>query len=317
MSDSDRKSELAKTALKLWRGETESLVAAGDSANRVYEFTRSGKTLYLRLTSKNHRTKQQIEAELDFIFYLGAGGASVALPVASAEGRFIEEVSSSSVLFFACVFEEAKGARFRYADFSEKARQEHFRLRGKALGQIHARSKNYAPSGNFRRFAWDEDILFVDAEKFLPASETVVWREYRRLMEILRALPQTKETYGLIHGDFGETNYRSENSRLNIFDFDDCCYHWFAYDLAVSIYPHGWRTEGLQLLDSLLEGYAENAPARFTLSDITLFCQWRLIYMFLVYARTWGFKDLSTEQVKWFTQKRDNIARGYDWCLSR
>jgi amicoumacin kinase len=231
----------------------------------------------------------------------------------SANERFIEEINAADDLFFACVFELAEGVQFKYGDFTESARREHFRLRGRTLGQIHALSKNYVPPENARRFAWNEDRLLLEAEKFLPASEKIVWQEYERLKKALSALPRTAQNYGLIHGDFGETNYRLQNSRLNIFDFDDCCYHWFAYDLAVSIYPHGWRAEGLRLLDSLLEGYAEHAPVNFTRADITLFCHWRLVNMFLVYARKWGFKDLSPQPSAWFAQKRENIARGYRW----
>ena len=317
MSNSVGQSDLARAALRLWRGAADSFVQISDSANRVYEFTQSGKTFYLRLISNKNRTKAQIEAELDFIFHLRVNGVGAASPIVSAGGRFIEEIAFGEDLFFACVFAEARGERFRYADFPEAERGEHFRLRGKALGQIHVLSKKYIPHGNSRRFAWNEDILLGEIDDFLPASEEIVWREFTRLKEIFGELPQTSETYGLIHGDFGETNYRFQNGRLDIFDFDDCCYHWFAYDLAVSIYPHGWRTEGLRLFEWLVEGYAENAPVNFTLEDITLFCQWRLVYMFLVYARKWGFGNLSPEQAAWFAQKRENIARGYEWNLSK
>ncbi len=313
MPDSIYKKEFADTAIKLWRGNNESLEYLGDSVNYVYSFTQSGKTLYLRLTSICDRTNEQIEAELDFIFHLHRGGVSVTLPVASIAGRFIEKVGSTNDLFFACVFEESEGVRFRY-DAAE-SNKEHFRLRGRTLGRIHALSKIYVPSGGFRRFAWDTDKLLIDVEKFLPKSETIVWREYDKLKERLQDLPQSRETYGLIHGDFGETNYRYHDSQINIFDFDDCCHHWFAYDFAVTIYPHGWRKESLQLLDWLLEGYSESIPLNLTPADITLFCQWRLIYMFLVYARKWGFERLSRQQDEWFAQKRENIARGYQWSV--
>jgi hypothetical protein len=86
--------------------------------------------------------------------------------------------------------------------------------------------------------------------------------------------------------------------------------------LAVSIYPHGWRKEGLRLLDSLLKGYGEKTDLSFSLAEITMFCQWRLIYMFLVYAKKWGFKGLTTQQIEWFRLKRENIARGYLWQIN-
>jgi len=313
MIDSIYKSEIASTAIELWHGDAGSLRYVGNSANHVYSFVKSGETRFLRLTSSRDRTKGQIEAELDFIAYLRRGGINAMPPILSAVERFIEELSSANGSLFACVFEEAKGERFRYD--STKINKEHFRLRGRTLGQVHALSKDYVPSGGFRRFAWNEDKLLFDVEDFLPKSEKIVWQEYHALKERLRDYPRSRQTYALIHGDFGETNYRSQNARLNIFDFDDCCYHWFAYDLAITIYPHGWRKEGLQLLDWLLEGYSENMGLNVTLADVTLFCQWRLLYMFLVYARKWGFKNLSNQQAEWFTQKRENIARGYRWYV--
>ena len=313
MLDPIHRNELANAAVKLWRGDNESLEYFGDSANYVYSFTESSETRYLRLISSCNRTKEEIEAELDFIAYLNRGGVNAVLPISSSSGRLVEEISLPNGFLFACVFKQAEGEQFRYD--SAKLNKEHFRLRGKTLGQIHALSKTYISSGNFRRFAWDEDRLLLDVERFLPKSEKIVRREYDALKERLRGLPQSKETYGLIHGDFGETNYRYQDSRLNIFDFDDCCYHWFAYDLAVTIYPHGWRKEGLQLLDWLLEGYSESMPLNVTLAEITMFCQWRLIYMFLVYARKWGFKHLSEQQAEWFARKRENIAHGYQWSV--
>lgn len=42
------------------------------------------------------------------------------------------------------------------------------------------------------------------------------------------------------------------------------------------------------------------------------FCRLRLLYMFLTYAKKWGFSDLSDRQASWFARKRENIAIGYN-----
>ena len=308
------RAEIANAAIKLWHADIDSLENVGSGANRVYRFIESGERRYLRLISSYDRTKEQVEAEVDFIAYLNRGGVRTMLPLSSSAGRFIEELPLADGFLFACVFEEAKGKRFRYGSAnSTKSKKEHFRLRGRALGQIHVLSKDYVPCGNSRRFAWDEDKLLLHINKLLPGSEKIFWREYEVLREWLKDYPKSSQTFGLIHGDFAETNYRYQDAELSIFDFDDCCYHWFACDLAVAIYPHGWRREGLQLLDWLLEGYSEEMQLNVTLADVTMFCRWRLLYMFLVYARKWGFENLSERQAEWFAQKRKNIARGYRW----
>ena len=310
---STHKIKYADAALKLWRGDSGSLQDVGDSANLIYSFVESGKKRFLRLTPNYQRTKNQIKAELDFVVFLHRNGVNTMQPIPSAAGRLIEEINSAESLLTACVFEEAKGEHFRYA--SAKDNKKHFKLRGRTLGQIHALSKNYIPAGDFRRFAWNEDKLLIETDEFLPESEKIVWGEFERLKEQLQNYPKSVATFGLIHGDFGETNYRYQDNRLNVFDFDDSCYHWFVYDIAVTIYPHGWRNEGLQLLGWLLEGYSENMKLEVKLADVTMFCQWRLIYMFLVYARKWGFENLSEQQTGWFAKKRENIAHGYLWRI--
>lgn len=313
MPDSIDKIKFANVALALWRGNAESLKRVEDSTNSVYSFIQTGEQRFLRLTPNRLRTKNQIEAELDFVIFLHQNGVNAALPITSADGRLIEEINFTDKSLFACVFEEAKGERFKYD--SAESNKEHFRLRGRTLGQIHTLSEIYIPPRDFRRFAWDEDRLLIEADEFLPMSEKIVRREYEKLKEQLQDYRKSNKTFGLIHGDFGETNYRYQSDRLNVFDFDDCCYHWFIYDIAVTIYPHGWRKEGLRLLDWLLEGYAEKITVNFALADITMFCRWRLIYMLLVYAEKWGFENLSKQQEMWFAQKRENIARGYEWQI--
>lgn len=296
--------------MKLWRGETTSLRQVSDSENHVYSFACEGETLYLRLTDGTRRTREQVEAELDFVAHLARGGVEVALPVKSANGLALEIIRTCEGQFFACVFAEATGESFVFG--ADEFNERHFRLRGRTLGRIHALAKNYAPATGRRRFRWDEDCVWRDAESYLPKSEEVVRREYRHLSERLRDYPATAETFGLIHGDFGATNFRVKKDALTVFDFDDCCYHWYAYDLAVTIYPHGRRSDLRRLLSALLAAYAEESNGHtYTRDELTLFCRLRLLYMFLSYARKWGFENLSARQADWFSQKRENIARGY------
>ena len=177
---------------------------------------------------------------------------------------------------------------------------------------MHALSKGYAPPENRRRFKWDEDAILRDIQAYLPPTEKVVWAEYRELMEWLAARPHDRECFGLIHGDFGPTNFRQAGGELCVFDFDDSCYHWFAYDLAVTIYPHGRREGARALLESLLEGYtSETATSPPQVAELIKLCRLRQLYMFLHYAKAWGLMKLSARQRDWLAQKRDNMTRGY------
>jgi Ser/Thr protein kinase RdoA (MazF antagonist) len=177
----------------------------------------------------------------------------------SANGQGVETIQNEDVPLFACVFEEAEGECFTFG--SDEANRQHFRLRGRTLGRIHALARDYTPAAGRRRFGWEEDDLFHNIGRYLPQSEEIVLAEYSRLMEWLCAYPQDRDTFGLIHGDFGPTNFRYRNGALMVFDFDDCCYHWYAYDLAVTIYPHGWRKEAKGLMKALFEATGKRPGA--------------------------------------------------------
>ena len=300
----------AVAAVELWCGEPGSLRHVSDSANRVFTFVSSGVRRFLRLTPGVHRSRPLLEAELDYVVYLHGAGVSVCPPIASKGGRMIEELPAEGAPLFACVFEEAVGETFTFG--SRETNLEHFRLRGRTLGRMHSLAKGYVPSENRRRFEWDEDPILRDVGAYLPRSEKVVWAEYQELKEWLAARPHDRDSFGLIHGDFGPTNFRQAGGELCVFDFDDSCYHWFAYDLAVTIYPHGWREGARALLESLLEGYtAETATSPPQVDEFVKLCRFRQLYMFLHYAKAWGVTNLSARQRGWLDQKRDNMSRGY------
>jgi amicoumacin kinase len=308
---------IARQAVGLWNGEESSLRWVGLSESAVYSFVQGGSTHYLRLTSREHRSRQQIEAEIAFVCYLHEGGARVCRPVVSHGGQrvasiCVESEEETTPFCHACVFEEAAGSEFRYDTAASP--EAHFRTLGRTLGRIHALSKRYSPEGRLHRFSWQEEATFTQIERYLPRSETVIWEEFQALSEWLRHQPQTPETFGLIHGDSGATNYRCRDGQITVFDFDDCCSHWFAYDLAIVLYPHGWRPEAARLYEALVEGYSqETAWDGRPLAEMTPWCRLRMLYMFLHHVRKWGGENLSDHQQAWLMQKRENIARGYSW----
>jgi len=310
----DEIKEAALKAAAAWEAEPETLLQVSDSENHVFSLGAPGRRYFLRLTPAGRRSLEQIEAELDFVSHLERGGVRVCSPLISSNGQRVESLRHNGKTFLACVFKEAEGMRFEFSD--DASNRKHFRLRGRTLGRIHALSKNFRPAMDRRRFFWYEDELLTEIERYLPASETEAWSEYHRLMQWLRARPLSLETFGLIHGDFGPTNFRCRGDGLTLFDFDDCCYHWFVYDLAIVIYPHGLRGDFAGLLEAMLEGYAEETDWHDAWrDDLFRFCRLRLLYMFLSYARKWGFYNLSEQQRNWFAEKRSNIAQGYRFRL--
>src|SRR5688572_1939632 len=100
---------IAVDAARRWFAAAADPVHVQDSDNSVYSFVTGDpvRRYFLRLTHREHRDYDQIQAELDFILYLSGEGLGVSRPIASSKQRFIEEISAD---LFACVFEAAPGS---------------------------------------------------------------------------------------------------------------------------------------------------------------------------------------------------------------
>lgn len=103
------------------------------------------------------------------------------------------------------------------------------------------------------------------------------------------ALPKDRDSYGLIHFDLHPWNFLIDGERLNVFDFDDCLYGWFALDIGVALYHALWwgrkndagQEFTREIIQSFLEGYASaNHLSDFWLARIPLFMKYRQICKF-------------------------------------
>ena len=231
--------DVLEPVARLFGTSRTSLIKIPDSegcANLVYEYQRDGQARILRLSFNPERPVTQIQAELHFINHLAQGGVRVSLPILSEHGNLIEVLPAAGISFIAVSF--VKGRGMRVPDNGYRYRvgipiEEYFQNWGQVLGQMHRLAKNYQPlSAAIKRptwFEWETANGFPYREQ-LPA----IGYKYDALIAELGALPRDVDSYGLIHNDFNDGNFTVDysNGEITVFDFDDCCYFWFIYDLA-------------------------------------------------------------------------------------
>ena len=111
-------------------------------------------------------------------------------------------------------------------------------------------------------------------------------------------------------------NFRVEQGHINLFDFDACCAHFRAYEIATFLHVFGPLPPEpkRRVYDLLLDGYSRARPLEpELLLQIPRFAHLRLLYSFLVFAGEWGFEHLSPEQEAYFQLRRRLLAGPWIW----
>ena len=235
------------------------------------------------------RTPELIAGEIDWINYLAKGGANVAKAILSKDGNLVEAMDDGhGDQFLATAFIKAPGDPYWEAELPPDF-AEHY---GQVIGRIHALTKGYSPTDSaWRRLEWDAPGNLEIAD-WLPTSEAAILHKFQALKPYFDTLPKDQDSYGLIHQDAHGANFFVHEGQITLFDFDDCVYGWFIYDIAmVFFYELMWRVENQEVVEkftsAFLTGYhRENALNSRWLAAIPYFLKLREIDLYAVIHRS-------------------------------
>ncbi|MEZ0299633.1 MAG: phosphotransferase enzyme family protein [Candidatus Methylacidiphilales bacterium] len=210
------------------------------SQNAVYEFTDwEGVPRILRLTCGSHRKRYEVESELNWVEVLHGAGKTVCPPVRWKNGMrvmsFIPDVAGEEEdTWHAVIFQKAAGRALEKDDLSETLYEKH----GKTLGALHEFSR-HRPRCLEMRCKWYAERYFTrDVGTYLAPgvarSVRAAWRQIRA--DLLPHCKRTRRTYGPVHLDLGYSNFFLSGDHLEVFDFDNSCRSYYAYDIALALY---------------------------------------------------------------------------------
>lgn len=284
---SDNSEYILKEAAGRYGISCENLKRLGSFESFVYEYEKENKVYILKITHSIHRTAALIQGELEWVNYLAADEVAVTRVVHSINKRLFERIEVDSSFFLVYSFEKAPGQSARGMKWS-KSLIENW---GQTLGRMHRLTKSFIPSQpEFRRFQWYEDYT-MDIDKYIPSTQPRVLEKCRRLKEDLYTLPTDGDAYGLIHCDLQHGNFFIDDGQITVFDFDDCQYHWFAFDIAIPLF-YVLRHKSIDSKDavfarnfmsSFLDGYRrENKIEKFWLERIPLFLKVREMQLYII-----------------------------------
>lgn len=186
----------------------------------------------LKLTHTLRREQAFIESELHFTRYLAEHGLPVARSLPSRAGHWVEkglDLEGGSWLAYA--FARLPGHPLQAKHLTPTV----ISAWGRLTGQLHVLSKRYLPDPHLpRRRHWHTEPV-LDLQR-LPPGLDGQRRRGQTLIERVGTWPRTPENYGLIQSDLHGDNLHWDGQLLYAFDFDDCEYHFFLNDLAVSLH---------------------------------------------------------------------------------
>ncbi len=166
---------------------------------------------------------------------------------------------------------------------------EYFYNTGKTLGRIHRLSKQYEPVFRRRDYFDKYNMTYIDG--LLSEEYTGLKAAIEKRLERFGTLSKERDEYGMVHFDFSDGNYHIDmmTGEITVFDFDNCMYCWYMFDLA-NLWTHGvgWyqfeedrlkRMHGMQeYFSTIIEGYrSETDVTEEMLAQLPLFIDMVLI----------------------------------------
>jgi Putative homoserine kinase type II (protein kinase fold) len=210
--------------------------------NRIVVCVKEGEKKYvLRISELHDKIMEEYLAETEFIRYLAENSAPVADVIPSKNGRLVECIEEEDGPVYISLFEYAKGMLmvdngYRYRKGAPL--EEYFYNTGKALGSIHRLSKEYHPE--HRRASYFDKFNMDYIGKLIPDQYSELKEAIARRISAFQELPVDEDGFGLVHFDFCDGNYHVDMSSgdITVFDFDNCIYCWYMFDLA-HVWTHG------------------------------------------------------------------------------
>lgn len=232
-------------------------------SNENLVFETSGKVV--RLSSFSHRKTEEIDWEVTLLKILWNTKCSVVQIILSKDWKPSIDIEIEGRPMHVVVFKKAPWSIKKLEEFWE-SRKRLIYERGRSMWEIHARTaENSDILLKLERLNWDEEIVIVDSKKLLPPEQLEIYNSLSTLVWKIRKIPVSSQNFWLVHTDMRPRNFHIDGSTITHFDFDDICYHWFAYDIAVSLLHESEWIESkekrtrfiIDFLQDFMRGYLE------------------------------------------------------------
>ena len=246
-------------AAELYGVAASDLAPLGAFESDVYSFDSPHGPSILKVISVEHRTAEQVRAEVTWLLALVESGVPVAEPLTATTGEYVSSLTDPERVVVA--FRRAPGVTTRPPDWTD-ARLESW---GEVLGRLQAHSRGWtAPHPKRKTLA--EQTYATRAAEVVPDDPAFV-ESARRLLDAAGPLLTHGPDSGLVHADLHHGNMLLHGESWTAIDFDDCAYGSYAFDLAMPLF-YAVRSDrdvppdvaAARFLPPFLRGFRRHAP---------------------------------------------------------
>ncbi|RUL55886.1 phosphotransferase enzyme family protein [Lysinibacillus antri] len=235
------------------------------SENATYLIQKEKEKYILRVNRPNYHSKEEIEAEINWLLTLHDESAiEVSLPIKADDATFVNSVEIHGITYHSSLFTFVDGKAPDEDKEEDLVRQ--FETIGKISATFHKYIiENHDQYKNYKRMTWDcETILgenpkwgkWQDGLGFTPERIALYNRASKTIKRKLEKFGKDKTRYGLIHSDLRLANLLLDGEKIKVIDFDDCGFSWYLHDLASSLSFIEHKPYVKDLIQSWLKGYS-------------------------------------------------------------
>lgn len=204
-----------------------------NSANSIYEIQMQHQPAILRISKYSRQKERHVNFELAWMHELARHMPQIAGPIPSRNNRLFEVIDTDTT-WIACVFHKASGHMIDPANPQEWNGALFHKL-GQLMGNLHTYTKPYVGKiGIDEQLDWRHSYMFwPENNQWVDPDILPIWNQTLAEME---RLSTTEADYGIVHTDIHHQNFHVADGNIVLFDFDDCAYSWYAYDIASTLF---------------------------------------------------------------------------------